>query len=80
MDIELTNNSQLEVASLYDYEKRMIALICEAKSDHDIAQLMNMNSDEVNYCKSKIFQKTKTHSWAELVIYAIRKSIFTLHF
>lgn len=70
----------LKVSSLTDYEKRIICLICEAKQDHDISSSMEMSLDEIRFCKEVIFQKTQTANWAELVIYAIRHEIFTLHF
>jgi DNA-binding NarL/FixJ family response regulator len=80
VDIKATENHQIEIASLVDYETQMIHLICEAKSDHDIAKVMDMDITDVKYCKKLIFQKTASHNWAELVIYAIRKSIFKLRF
>jgi DNA-binding NarL/FixJ family response regulator len=80
VDIKTSDNQQIEIASLLDYERQMIHLICEAKSDHDIASLMGMDINDVKYCKNLIFQKTHSCNWAELVIYAIRKSIFKIRF
>jgi DNA-binding CsgD family transcriptional regulator len=76
----MTDNHQINVALLNDSEKRIIHLMCEAKSDYDIACIMDIELDYVKYCKNLIFQKTGSESWAELVIYAIRKSIFKIKF
>lgn len=76
----MTKNIQAEVVSLCESERRMIHLICEAKTDHDIAHLMNMDLQAVEYYKNLIFKKTGSRNWAELVIYAIRQSIFKIRF
>jgi DNA-binding NarL/FixJ family response regulator len=77
---DMTNNQPIELATLVDYEKQMIHFICEAKSDHDIAELMEMDIKDVKYCKKLIFKKTGSQSWAELVVFAIRESLFKLRF
>lgn len=72
-------NSQ-NIAYLLDYEKQIVHLLCEAKSDNDIAGAMGMSLRDVRICKDLIYRKTDTRNWAELVIYAIRKKIFRLKF
>lgn len=76
----MQDNQKTRVASLLDYEKQIIYLICEAKPDADIAYAMGMELKDFQYCKKLIFEKTGSQNWAELVIYAIKERIFKIRF
>jgi DNA-binding NarL/FixJ family response regulator len=65
---------------LSDKELKVIQLLCEGLSNHIVAERLKMEPDRVEALINRIFKKTQTTSWAELVIFALRNKIYNLSY
>ena len=62
---------------LTDREKEILQLLAEAKSNKDVAVLLNLSTNTVETHRTRIMQKLDLHSAAEIVLYAVRKRIIS---
>ncbi|MGH9627221.1 MAG: response regulator [Bryobacteraceae bacterium] len=60
---------------LTDREKEILQLLAEAKSNKDVAALLNLSLYTVETHRTHIMQKLNLHNTAEIVLYAMRKKI-----
>lgn len=60
---------------LTDREKEILQLLAEAKSNKEVAALLNLSLYTVETHRTHIMQKLNLHNTAEIVLYAMRKKI-----
>ena len=63
-------------SSLSEAEKRVMSLVCEGKSNSDIAEELYLSPNTVKRHISTSYIKTHTHNRAEFVKYASKHSLF----
>jgi len=63
---------------LSERDKVMIRLLCEEKTNEEIAQILFMSKRTVEGCRSRIMDKLNVKTLAGLTIYAIRNSIYII--
>jgi DNA-binding NarL/FixJ family response regulator len=56
-------------------ESEMIPLICEGKSNKDIAETLNVGNKTIEARKKNLFKKTKTKSVSEFISYTLKKGL-----
>jgi DNA-binding NarL/FixJ family response regulator len=56
-------------------EREILQLIAEAKSNKDIASILNLSLYTVETHRSNIMEKLNLHSVPELILYAVRKGV-----
>lgn len=56
-------------------EREILQLLCEGKSNKDVAQILNLSPYTVETHRSNIMEKLNLHSIPELILYAVRKGI-----
>jgi two-component system, NarL family, response regulator NreC len=56
-------------------EREILQLVAEAKSNKDIAAILNLSLYTVETHRSNIMEKLNLHSVPELILYAVRKGI-----
>jgi two-component system, NarL family, response regulator NreC len=56
-------------------EREILQLIAEAKSNKDIANMLNLSLYTVETHRSNILEKLNLHSVPELILYAVRKGV-----
>ena len=56
-------------------EREILQLIVEAKSNKDIASILNLSLYTVETHRSNIMEKLNLHSVPELILYAVRKGV-----
>lgn len=66
------------VPPLGDREIEVLKLLCEGKSNKEVATDLGISKRTVETYRERLQQKTSTTSFAQLVIYAIRKNLFKL--
>jgi DNA-binding NarL/FixJ family response regulator len=62
---------------LTEREKEILQLLAEAKSNKDVAAILNLSPNTVETHRTRIMQKLGLHSTAEIVLYAVRKRIIS---
>lgn len=60
---------------LTDREKEVLQLLAEGKTNKDVATLLNLSPYTVESHRTNLMQKLNLHNTAEIVLYAVRKSI-----
>jgi two-component system, NarL family, response regulator NreC len=58
-------------------EREILQLLAEGKSNKDIAVLLNLSSHTVETHRRNLHDKLNFHSFAELILYALRKGIIS---
>ena len=61
---------------LTDREKEVLQLLAEGKTNKDVAGLLNLSPLTVETHRANLMQKLGLHSTADIVLYAVRKTIF----
>jgi DNA-binding NarL/FixJ family response regulator len=56
-------------------EREILQLIAEAKSNKEIANMLNLSLYTVETHRSNILEKLNLHSVPELILYAVRKGV-----
>jgi DNA-binding NarL/FixJ family response regulator len=62
-------------ASLSEREREIFQLIAEAKTNKEIASLLNVSPKTVETHRGHIMEKLDLHSAAEIVLYAVRQGV-----
>ena len=60
---------------LSDREREILQLVAEAKTNKDIAALLNVSPSTVETHRAHIMEKLDLHSAAEIVLYAVRRGV-----
>ena len=58
-------------------EKQIVTLIQQAKSNKEIANMLNLSLYTVETHRSNILDKLNLHSVPELILYAVRKGVIS---
>lgn len=58
-------------------EREILQLLAELKSNKDIAQILNLSLYTVETHRRNLQEKLNLHSFAELVLYAVRKGVIS---
>jgi two-component system, NarL family, response regulator NreC len=58
-------------------EREVLQLVAEAKSNKEVAQLLNLSVYTVETHRSNIMEKLNLHGVPELILYAVRKGIIS---
>jgi len=61
--------------SLSEREREIFQLIAEAKTNKEIASLLNVSPSTVETHRAHIMEKLDLHSAAEIVLYAVRRGV-----
>jgi two-component system response regulator NreC len=61
--------------SLSEREREIFQLIAEAKTNKEIAALLNVSPSTVETHRAHIMEKLDLHSAAEIVLYAVRRGV-----
>jgi two-component system response regulator NreC len=61
--------------SLSEREREIFQLIAEAKTNKEIASILNVSPSTVETHRAHIMEKLDLHSAAEIVLYAVRKGV-----
>jgi len=61
--------------ALSEREREIFQLIAEAKSNKEIAALLNVSTSTVETHRAHIMEKLDLHSAAEIVLYAVRRGV-----
>jgi two-component system, NarL family, response regulator NreC len=61
--------------SLSEREREIFQLIAEAKTNKEIAALLNVSPSTVETHRARIMEKLDLHSAAEIVLYAVRRGV-----
>ena len=61
--------------SLSEREREIFQLIAEAKTNKEIAALLNVSPSTVETHRANLMQKLNLHNTAEIVLYAVRKGL-----
>lgn len=61
--------------SLSGREREIFQLIAEAKTNKEIAALLNVSPSTVETHRAHVMEKLKLHSAAEIVLYAVRRGV-----
>ena len=64
--------------SLSEVEERIITLVCEQKTNAEIADALNLSQNTVNTYRTRILDKINANNTAGLVIYAIKNNLFKI--
>lgn len=56
-------------------EKEVLQLLAEGKSNKEVAQVLNLSPHTIDSHRTNLMQKLGLHNTAEIVLYAVRKSI-----
>lgn len=56
-------------------EKEVLQLLAEGKSNKEVAQILNLSPHTIDSHRTNLMQKLGLHNTAEIVLYAVRKSI-----
>jgi DNA-binding NarL/FixJ family response regulator len=68
-----------KLPKLTDREIEIIHLICKGKTNKEIASELYLSPRTIESHRENIYEKTETHSSAEVAIYAIRYNIIDIH-
>lgn len=60
---------------LTDREREVLQLLAEGKTNKEVAALLNLSPYTVESHRTNLMQKLNLHNTAEIVLYAVRKSI-----
>ncbi len=60
---------------LTDREKQVLSLIAHGKSNHEVANALNVSTNTVETHRTTFMKKLNLHSTAAIVLYGIRKNI-----
>src|SRR5262249_44540975 len=60
---------------LTEREKEILQLLAEGNSNKEIARMLNLSTNTVETHRTRLMQKLDLHNSAEIVLYAVRKSI-----
>ena len=71
-------NPAQEEYGLTKTEIEIITLICEQKTNKEIANELNLSPNTINTYRTRILEKTNVVNTAGLVVYAIRNGFFTI--
>jgi membrane protein len=58
-------------------EKRILHLLAEGKSTHEVATILKLSPYAVESNRMRLMQKLNLHNTAEIVLYAVRKKLIT---
>ena len=58
-------------------EREVLQLLAEGKSNKDIALLLNLSLYTVETHRRNLQEKLNLHSFAELILYAVRKGVIS---
>jgi DNA-binding NarL/FixJ family response regulator len=58
-------------------EREILQLLAEGKSNKDIASALNLSAHTVETHRRNLLDKLNLHSFAELILYAVRKRIIS---
>jgi two-component system, NarL family, response regulator NreC len=61
--------------SLSQREREILQLVAEAKTNKEIAALLNVSTSTVETHRARIMEKLDLHSAAEIVLYAVRRGV-----
>lgn len=67
--------STAKTESLTDREREVVRLLCEGKSNQQVATLLSISSRTVEVHRATIMRKLEIESFAELVRYAVRHNL-----
>jgi DNA-binding NarL/FixJ family response regulator len=73
--MERNRQVKFKKTDLSDTEERIIRLICEQKTNKEIADIMCFSLRTIESYKRSIHRKTKTHNTAGLVLFAITNNM-----
>lgn len=69
------NDLQDSYHLLSEREKEVLQLLAEGKSNKEVAHLLNLSPHTIDSHRTNLMQKLGLHNTAEIVLYAVRKSI-----
>lgn len=69
------HNVQDSYDLLTEREKQVLQLLAEGRSNKEVANLLNLSPYTVESHRTNLMQKLNLHNTAEIVLYAVRKSI-----
>lgn len=58
-------------------EREILQLLAEGKSNKEVAASLNLSAHTVETHRRNLFEKLNLHSFAELILYAVRKGIIS---
>ena len=65
-------------SSLTEKEIEVLKLICNEKSNKEIADILHIAIRTVDFHKSNIYKKTETHTSAGLALYAVKNGFISV--
>jgi two-component system, NarL family, response regulator NreC len=71
---EITDSYELLTAR----EREILQLVCEGKSNKDIAGMLNLSQHTVETHRANLMEKLGLHSVPELILYGVRKGVIAL--
>jgi DNA-binding CsgD family transcriptional regulator len=60
------------VAELTDTERRVVELVCAGRTNHEIAERLELSPKTVEWNLTKIYRKLKVRSRTELAVMLVR--------
>ena len=69
------NNMQDSYELLSEREREVLQLLAEGKANKEVAHLLNLSPHTIDSHRTNMMQKLGLHNTAEIVLYAVRKSI-----
>lgn len=63
---------------LTDLERQLVLLVCEQKTNSEIADAMNLSVNTINSYRTRILDKINATNTAGLVIYAIKSGLYKI--
>jgi DNA-binding NarL/FixJ family response regulator len=60
---------------LTDREKEVLQLLAEGRTNKEVAALLDLGVSTIETHRSNLMQKLGLHNTAEIVLYAVRKSL-----
>jgi DNA-binding NarL/FixJ family response regulator len=64
--------------TLNEIEEKIITLVCEQKTNAEIADLLNLSINTINSYRTRILDKINASNTAGLVIYAIKNNLYRI--
>ena len=64
--------------TLSEREREIFQLIAEARTNKEVAELLEISPATVETHRARILQKLDIHNTAELVLYAVRRGVISL--
>ena len=73
----LSRRSTERLPSLSAREREIFQLIAEARTNKEVAELLEISPATVETHRARILQKLDIHNTAELVLYAVRRGVIS---